>query len=79
MKTAIAVVAKNDHVIVGASKVISGGGTAGRADNLVANYFSSDEGRSWWSGLISLFASKALLDAKMCRIRSFLLGDGNRV
>lgn len=38
-ETSIAVSAKNDQVIVGASKVIPGGGTAGRGDNLVAYYF----------------------------------------
>ena len=53
-ETSIAVSPRNDQVIVGASKVIQGGGTSGRGDTLVSYYFSSDGGRSWGTGLISL-------------------------
>jgi len=53
-ETSIAVSPMNDQIIVGASKVILGGGTAGRGDTLVSYYFSSDGGRSWGTGLIGL-------------------------
>lgn len=53
-ETSIAISPINDQVIVGASKVIQGGGTLGRGDTLVAYYFSSDGGRSWGTGLIGL-------------------------
>jgi hypothetical protein len=53
-ETSIAVSPRNDQVIVGASKVIQGGGTSGRGDTLVSYYFSSDGGRSWGTGLIGL-------------------------
>jgi hypothetical protein len=53
-ETSIAVSPMNDQVIVGASKVIQGGGTSGRGDTLVSYYFSSDGGRSWGTGLIGL-------------------------
>lgn len=53
-ETSIAVSPSNDRIIVGASKVIRGGGTAGRGDTLVDYYFSSDGGRSWGTGQIGL-------------------------
>jgi hypothetical protein len=53
-ETSIAISPINDHVIVGASKVIQGGGTQGRGDTLVAYYFSSDGGHSWGTGLLGL-------------------------
>jgi hypothetical protein len=55
-ETPIAVSPKNDQVIVGASKVIQGGGTAanGQGRTLVAYYFSSDGGSTWGNGLIGL-------------------------
>ena len=55
-ETPIAVSPKNDQVIVGASKVIQGGGTApnGQGHTLVAYYFSSDGGSTWGNGLIGL-------------------------
>ena len=53
-ETSIAVSPLNDQVIVGASKVIVGGGTAGRGDTRVSYYFSSDGGRSWGTGLVGL-------------------------
>lgn len=52
--TSIAVSPGNDRVMVGASKLIQGGGTSGRGDTLVSYYFSSDGGHSWGSGLIGL-------------------------
>jgi len=53
-ETSIAVSPRNDQIMVGASKVIQGGGTFGRGDTLVSYYFSSDGGRSWGTGLIGL-------------------------
>jgi hypothetical protein len=53
-ETSIAVSSKNDQVIVGASKVIQGGGTAGRGSSRVGYYFSSDGGQNWGSGLLGL-------------------------
>ena len=53
-ETSIAVSPRNDQVIVGASKVIQGGGTLGHGDTLVAYYFSSDGGHSWGTGRIGL-------------------------
>jgi hypothetical protein len=50
----IAVSPRNDQIIVGASKVIRGGGTAGRGDTLVDYYFSADGGHSWGTGQIPL-------------------------
>jgi hypothetical protein len=50
-ETSIAVSPINDRMIVGASKVILGGGTFGRGDTRVAYYFSSDGGHSWGTGL----------------------------
>ena len=53
-ETSIAVSATNDRVIVGTSKVIVGGGTSTSGNTRVAYYYSSDSGRTWGSGLISL-------------------------
>ncbi len=53
-ETSIAVSPIDDQVIVGSSKVIVGGGTAGRGDTRVSYYFSSDGGRSWGTGLLGL-------------------------
>ena len=44
----------DDRIIVGASKVILGGGTFGRGDTRVSYYFSSDGGHSWGTGLLGL-------------------------
>jgi hypothetical protein len=57
-ETSIAVSPINDQVIVGASKVIVGGGTFGRGDTRVSYYFSSDGGRSWGTGLLGLETSE---------------------
>lgn len=53
-ETSIAVSPRDDRVIVGASKVIQGGGTSGRGETLVATYFSSDGGHSWGTSGIGL-------------------------
>src|SRR4030095_11669625 len=53
-ETSIAISPRNDQIIVGASKVIRGGGTAGRGDTLVDYYYSADGGRSWGTGQIGL-------------------------
>ena len=53
-ETSLAVSSQSDLVLVGASKVILGGGTAGRGDTRVAYYYSSDGGRSWGTGLLGL-------------------------
>ena len=52
--TSIAVSPKSDQVIVGTSKVIQGGGTAGQVNSRVAYYFSSNAGGTWGNGLIGL-------------------------
>ena len=53
-ETAIAVSPRDDRVMVGASKVIRGGGTLGRGDTLVSYYSSADGGHSWATGLLGL-------------------------
>jgi hypothetical protein len=53
-ETSIAISPGNDQIIVGTSKVIRGGGTAGRGDTLVDYYFSSDGGHSWGASQIGL-------------------------
>jgi hypothetical protein len=53
-ETSVAVSPINDQLIVGASKVIVGGGTSGRGDTRVSYYFSSDGGHSWGTGLLGL-------------------------
>jgi hypothetical protein len=53
-ETSIAVSPQNEQIIVGASKVIVGGGTSGRGDTMVSYYFSSDGGHVWGSNLLSL-------------------------
>lgn len=53
--TSIAVSRKNDQVIVGASKVIQGGGgPTAQGNSRVAYYFSSNGGLTWGNGLIGL-------------------------
>src|SRR5439155_7705568 len=52
--TSIAGSQKSDQVIVGTSKVIQGGGTAGQVNSRVAYYFSSNAGGTWGNGLIGL-------------------------
>ncbi|HSO73506.1 MAG TPA: hypothetical protein VLU47_01610, partial [Blastocatellia bacterium] len=52
-ETSIAVSPQNDQIIVGASKVIVGG-VAGRGTTRVAYYFSSNGGRDWGNGLLTL-------------------------
>jgi hypothetical protein len=53
-ETSIAVSPLDERVIVGASKVILGGGTTPVGETRVAYYFSSDGGRSWGRGLLGL-------------------------
>jgi hypothetical protein len=51
----VAVSLKNDQIIVGASKLVEGGGSGtGRGNTRVAYYFSSDGGRTWGNGLLGL-------------------------
>ena len=52
-ETAIAVSPQNDQIIVGASKVIVGG-ASGRGDTRVAYYFSTNGGRDWGNGVLTL-------------------------
>src|SRR5262245_39737601 len=53
-ETSIAVNPQDDQIIVGASKVIIGGGTAGHGATRIAYYYSSDGGRTWGTGLLTL-------------------------
>jgi hypothetical protein len=57
-ETSIAVSPKNNQVIVGASKVIVGGGIGGHGTSRVGYYFSSDGGQTWGSGLLGLETSQ---------------------
>ena len=57
-ETSIAVSPKNNQMIVGASKVIVGGGTGGHGTSRVGHYFSSDGGQTWGSGLLGLETSQ---------------------
>lgn len=52
--TSIAVNAQNEQIIVGASKVIVGGGTTGRGDTMVSYYSSSDGGHVWGNNILTL-------------------------
>jgi hypothetical protein len=52
-ETSIAVSPQNDQIIVGASKLIVGG-ASGRGDTRVAYYFSSNGGRDWGNGVLTL-------------------------
>ncbi|MFP5261672.1 MAG: sialidase family protein [Blastocatellia bacterium] len=53
-ETSLAVSTKNDQIIVGASKLVDGGGTGPRGNTRVAYYYSSDGGRTWGDGVLSL-------------------------
>ena len=53
-ETSIAVSAKNDQIIVGASKLLDGGGSNPRGNSRVAYYYSSDGGRTWGNNVLSL-------------------------
>lgn len=53
-ETSIAVSPRNEQIIVGASKVIIGGGSAAQGNTRVAYYYSSDGGRTWGTGLLTL-------------------------
>jgi hypothetical protein len=53
-ETSIAVSAKNDQIIVGASKLIDGGGNNSRGNTRVAYYYSSDGGRTWGNSVLAL-------------------------
>ncbi len=54
-ETTIAVSPKNDQIIVGASRVILGGGGPGnRGTTRVGYYYSSDGGQTWGSALVGL-------------------------
>jgi hypothetical protein len=54
-ETSIAVSLLDERIIVGASKVIvGGGGVSGRGDTRVTYYFSSDGGNTWGSGFVGL-------------------------
>jgi hypothetical protein len=53
-ETAIAVSPVNQQIIVGASKVIVGGGNGFTGNTRVAIYHSSDGGRTWATSLLSL-------------------------
>ncbi|MEK6304489.1 MAG: hypothetical protein AABO41_27695 [Acidobacteriota bacterium] len=53
-ETSIAVSPKNDQIIVGASKLIDGGGTAGRGNTRVAYYYSSNAGQTWGNSVLTL-------------------------
>ncbi len=53
-ETSIAVSPVDERNIVGVSKVIVGGGTAGAGTSRVAYYYSSDGGLSWGSSLLPL-------------------------
>ncbi|HEY7914831.1 MAG TPA: sialidase family protein [Blastocatellia bacterium] len=54
-ETTIGVSPKNDQIIVGASRVIAGGGGPGnRGITRVGYYYSSDGGRTWGSALVGL-------------------------
>ncbi|MFY9609990.1 MAG: sialidase family protein [Blastocatellia bacterium] len=52
-ETSIAVSPQNDQLIVGASKVILGG-ASGQGETRVAYYFSSNGGRDWGNGVLTL-------------------------
>src|ERR1700738_4942215 len=53
--TSIAASPKSDQVIVGASKVIQGGGGPTlQGNSRVAYYFSSNGGATWGNGLVGL-------------------------
>src|ERR1043165_43628 len=52
--TSIAVSPQNEQIIVGASKLIVGGGTTGRGDTMVSYYSSSDGGHIWGSNVLTL-------------------------
>ncbi|HLG16761.1 MAG TPA: sialidase family protein [Blastocatellia bacterium] len=53
-ETSIAVSPINDRIIVGASKLILGAGTAAAGSQRVAYYYSSDGGQTWGNGVVSL-------------------------
>lgn len=54
-ETSIAVSPRNEQIIVGASKVIvGGGGSTGRGNTRVSYYYSSDGGRTWGTALLTL-------------------------
>ncbi|HVG21619.1 MAG TPA: hypothetical protein VNI02_21465, partial [Blastocatellia bacterium] len=53
-ETSVAVSTKNDQIIVGASKLIEGGGSSPRGNTRVAYYYSSDGGRTWGGSVLSL-------------------------
>jgi hypothetical protein len=53
-ETAIAVSPVNQQIIVGASKVIVGGGNGVTGNTRIAFYYSSDGGRNWATSLLSL-------------------------
>lgn len=53
-ETSIAVGTKNDQIIVGASKLIDGGGSNPRGNTRVAYYYSSDGGRTWGNNVLGL-------------------------
>lgn len=53
-ETAIAVSPVNQQIIVGASKVIVGGGNGVTGNTRIAFYHSSDGGRNWATALLSL-------------------------
>jgi hypothetical protein len=53
-ETSIAVNPKSDQIIVGASKLIDGGGSAVQGNTRVAYYFSSDGGRTWGNNMLGL-------------------------
>src|SRR6185295_18251807 len=53
-ETSIAVSPKNDQIIVGASKLIDGGGAAGRGNTRVAYYYSANGGLSWGNSVLTL-------------------------
>ena len=53
-ETTIAVNPLNSQIVVGASKVMLGAGATGSGITRVANYYSSDGGRTWGSNLLPL-------------------------
>jgi hypothetical protein len=53
-ETSIAVSTKNDQIIVGASKLIDGGGGNPKGNTRVAYYYSSDGGRTWGADVLTL-------------------------